>query len=67
MEEVMKKAIQKIINDAFSPEAYITLHGNKSRAVRAMAAEGYATKDIAKKLGLRYQHVRNVLVTKVGK
>lgn len=57
------KAARK--EEAGNPEAIIAKHGNKSKAIRALAAEGMKTGDIAKKLGLRYQHVRNVLITPV--
>lgn len=33
----------------------------KSAKIRALAAEGIPRADIARKLGIRYQHVRNVL------
>jgi bifunctional DNA-binding transcriptional regulator/antitoxin component of YhaV-PrlF toxin-antitoxin module len=33
----------------------------KSAKIRALAAEGYERADIARYLGIRYQHVRNVL------
>ena len=39
----------------------IAEHGNKSNAIRAMSAAGKTKGEIAKALGLRYQHVRNVL------
>ena len=35
--------------------------------IRALAAQGHARADIARALGIRYQHVRNVLVPKGGK
>jgi bifunctional DNA-binding transcriptional regulator/antitoxin component of YhaV-PrlF toxin-antitoxin module/DNA-binding CsgD family transcriptional regulator len=34
----------------------------KSAKIRALAAEGYERAEIARYLGIRYQHVRNVLV-----
>ena len=34
----------------------------KSAKIRALASAGYARADIARFLGIRYQHVRNVLV-----
>lgn len=39
----------------------IAEHGNKSNAIRAMSANGKTKGEIAKALGIRYQHVRNVL------
>ena len=38
-----------------------------SAKIRAMAAEGYSRGAIAKKLDIRYQHVRNVLITELKK
>jgi len=38
----------------------------KSKAFRALSAAGLETKDISKYSGVRYQHVRNVLITPVG-
>ena len=35
----------------------------KSAKIRALDAEGWSRSDIARALGIRYQHVRNVLVT----
>jgi len=39
----------------------IALHGNKSNAIRALTADGKTRSEIAKLLGVRYQHVNNVL------
>ncbi len=36
--------------------------GTKSSKIRKLAAAGHSRSDIAKALGIRYQHVRNVLV-----
>lgn len=38
-----------------------------SAKIRLLNAEGFSTGAIAKVLGKRYQHVRNVLVTPVAK
>lgn len=35
----------------------------KSAKIRALAAKDYSRSEIAKFMGIRYQHVRNVLVT----
>ncbi len=37
-------------------------HGTKSAKIRALAEAGYERAEIAKALGIRYQHVRNVLI-----
>jgi len=39
----------------------IAKYGNKSNAIRALAAEGHKCGPISKALGIRYQHARNVL------
>lgn len=44
---------------------YIKKYGNKSNAIRELFAIGTERKDIAKMLNLRYQHVRNVLITPI--
>lgn len=42
-------------------EEVIAKFGNKSNAIRALSAEGKTRSEIAKLLGIRYQHVNNVL------
>lgn len=44
-----------------SAEELIAKFGNKSNAIRALSAEGKTRSEIAKILGIRYQHVNNVL------
>lgn len=44
-----------------SPEYFIAKFGNKSNAIRALNSEGKTRSEIAKLLGIRYQHVNNVL------
>lgn len=48
-------------------DALIKQFGNKSRAIRSLSADGYTRSQIANALGIRYQHVRNVLQTPVKK
>jgi len=45
----------------------IKQHGTKSGAIRALNAQGKTRKEISVALGIRYQHVRNVLITPVSK
>lgn len=40
----------------------VAKYGTKSQMIRALKADGMKTADIAKLTGLRYQHVRNVLM-----
>lgn len=58
MEPVTETA--KIVAEE-TAEALIAKHGNKSNAIRAMSAAGQTRSQIAKALGIRYQHVNNVL------
>lgn len=44
-----------------TPEQLIAKYGNKSNAIRAMAAAGMKCGPISKALNIRYQHARNVL------
>ena len=39
----------------------------KSAKIRALAAKGWSRGDIARVLGIKYQHVRNVLTTPLKK
>jgi hypothetical protein len=69
----MKNQAQKQVNDqveqpvvaAPTPAELIAKFGNKSKAIRALSAEGMERGAIAKLLDIRYQHVRNVLITPV--
>ncbi len=47
--------------DNMTPEELIKLHGSKSAAIRALSSEGLKTAEIARKVGVIYQHARNVL------
>ena len=51
----------------FDREAFISECGSKSAAIRKLSADGKSRGEIAKMLELRYQHVRNVLITPVKK
>lgn len=41
--------------------------GTKSAAIRHLDSEGFTRSQIAKTLDIRYQHVRNVLITPLKK
>lgn len=43
----------------------ITFYGNKSKAIRALNQLEFTRSEISKLLNIRYQHVRNVLITPV--
>jgi hypothetical protein len=48
-------------------EALLKKYGTKSGAIRALNSEGKSRSEISKMLGVRYQHVRNVLITPIKK
>ena len=47
--------------DKLTGSELIEMHGSKSAAIRYLGSQDVAVKDIAEKLGIRYQHARNVL------
>lgn len=49
----------------FDATTFIKDAGGVSKAIRRLHAEGKKRGEIAKLLGKRYQHVRNVLITPV--
>jgi hypothetical protein len=50
----------------FDAAAFIAKHGTKSAAIRALRSQNYSVAMISKMLDIRYQHVRNVLLQKIG-
>ncbi len=48
-------------------QAIVASTGTKAYKIRALAATGMSRGDIAKTLGIIYQHVRNVLITPLKK
>jgi len=64
----MTKTTQKTTHpdfDKMSDSDLISHFGNKSKSIRSLTKFGYSRSQIAKMLNIRYQHVRNVLVTKL--
>lgn len=57
----------KKVKIELSAAELIAKYGSKSAAIRAMSAEGKTRSEIADALGIRYQHVRNVLITPIKK
>lgn len=41
----------------------LSKYESKSQAIRDLNSKGHSRSEIAKMLGIRYQHVRNVLIT----
>lgn len=63
MTKVAKKVkATKVVAQGIANEDVSHLNG-KSAMIRYYLAKGYARKEIATHLGIRYQHVRNVEVT----
>ena len=50
-----------VVEISMTAEELIKQYGNKSNAIRALSAEGKTRSEVAKLLGIRYQHVNNVL------
>lgn len=66
VEEVIKTDVtvpneSEVNGTTVTPEELILQYGNKSNAIRALSAEGKTRSEVAKLLGIRYQHVNNVL------
>lgn len=57
----------KQVNPDFDRISFLAACGTKSAAIRKLNAEGKDRGTIAKLLGIRYQHVRNVLITPIKK
>lgn len=55
--QVIDQEIESVIQDS----------GSKSDKIRKLSAMGQSRSQIAKVLGIRYQHVRNVLITPLKK
>lgn len=53
--------------DGSKGEQYIKEQGGVSKAIRQLVSEGHKYGPVSKMLGKRYQHVRNVMITPVGK
>lgn len=57
----------KEVKATFDAAAFITASGTKSAAIRRLNEQNHSRGDIAKMLNIRYQHVRNVLITPIKK
>jgi hypothetical protein len=53
--------------DGTKGASYIQEQGGVSKAIRSLVAKGLKYGEVAKMLNKRYQHVRNVMITPVGK
>ena len=49
----------------FDRDKFIADSGSVSNAIRILHSQGVSRGDISRKLGKRYQHVRNVLITPI--
>jgi hypothetical protein len=66
MSKTKEEAVTATV-EAMTLETLMQVCGSKSAVIRRLAAEGQSRGQIAKFMGLRYQHVRNVLITPVKK
>lgn len=60
----MTKATNKVERDL---ESYMSEYKTKSALIRYLDSQGWTRGTIAKFMGIRYQHVRNVLITPIKK
>jgi hypothetical protein len=61
-----KQAVtQEQVEVVFDKGQFIKECGTKSAAIRKLSADGKTRGEIAKMLDIKYQHVRNVLITPV--
>ena len=65
MNDKVKNA--KVVHEGPTPAELFAKYGTKSATIRALAAQGLTRSEIKAKTGLRYQHVRNVLITPIKK
>lgn len=49
-------------SDDLTTEQLIEKYGNKSAAIRTLHKQGYTVSEIAKMVGVIYQHARNVIL-----
>jgi len=61
--EVAAPADVNPIATAYNLEALMTEHKTKSAVIRLLTSKGFKVNAIAKFMGIRYQHVRNVITT----
>jgi len=59
--------VQAEVAVEFDAAAFILQCGTKSAAIRRLTEQGNDRKTVAKMLKIRYQHVRNVLITPIKK
>lgn len=65
----MTKKIEQteVVQEVQTLEDLMAVHKTKSALIRYLFAEGQTRGQIAKFMNIRYQHVRNVLITPVKK
>lgn len=64
---VTEKVAKVEVTIPFNYQDLLTEHKTKSGIIRFLNSKGYKNGPIAKYMGIRFQHVRNVLVTPVKK
>jgi hypothetical protein len=58
---------QKPVEERYDYAKLLKEYGTKSAVIRHLSFDGLTRSEITKVTGLRYQHVRNVLIAPVGK
>lgn len=61
----MTSILKPAQTNQFDSKKFISEQGSKSQAIRTLTSQGKTRSEIAKMLNIRYQHVRNVLITPV--
>jgi len=57
----------KEVESTFDYAKYLSECKTKSGVIRKLTEEGKTRSEVAKLMGIRYQHVRNVLITPIKK
>lgn len=61
----MSNKAKTVVTTTFDRVAFLKLHGTKSAAIRSLLAQKKTRGEVAKMLGVLYQHVRNVDITPI--
>lgn len=64
---LLQQPVKSVSGLTAEQQAIVASTGTKAYKIRALAATGMSRGDIAKTLGIIYQHVRNVLITPLKK
>lgn len=64
-DETTKESVNEIQSAGYKLDDLMKEHKTKSGVIRFLAGKGYKNGPISKFMGIRYQHVRNVLNQKL--